>query len=137
MATGWIKGEKSTHDDLGLGVGRAHDAHHLGVGGDDVVGALAAEHVVGAEHEHDNVGGRALEPVGQVVVGNVDGEPARVALVVLVPVGRGGLAVLRVAVLRPDVLDLVREPGRLQLVPHKRAPAGDLGDAVAEGHWQR
>jgi len=103
MATGWIKGEKSTHDDLGLGVGRAHDAHHLGVGGDDV--------------------------------GNVDGEPARVALVVLVPVGRGGLAVLRVAVLRPDVLHLVRKPGRLQLVPHERTPAGDLGDAVAEGHW--
>ena len=56
-------------------------------------------------------------------------------LVVLVPVGRRRLAVLRVAVLRPDVLHLVGEPGRRELVPHKRPPASNLGDAVTEGHW--
>ena len=124
-----------THDDLGLGVGGPHDADHLGERRDDIVDALALEHVVGAEHEHDDVGGCALQPVGQVAVSNVDGQPARVALVVLVPVGRRRLAVLRVAVLRPDVLHLVREPGRRELVPHERPPASDLGDTVAEGHW--
>ena len=65
-----------THDDLGLGVGGPHDADHLGEGRDDVVDALALEHVVGAEHEHDDVGRRGLEPVGEVGVGDVDGQPA-------------------------------------------------------------
>ena len=54
---------------------------------------------------------------------------------VLVPAGSLGLAVLRVAVLGADVLHLRGKPGLGELVPHEGAPAGDFGDAVAEGHW--
>lgn len=55
-------------------------------------------------------------------------------LVVLVPIRRIGLAVLRVAVLRADILNLVGVVGLGYHVPDQGAPAGDLGDAVTQGH---
>jgi precorrin isomerase len=129
--------EVRTHNNLHARVAPAHNLDHLSVGVDDVVGAAAAEDVVGAEHEHDNVSRGAAQPALEVVVGNVDGQPARVALVVLIPVGGVGTAALRVAVLRTHILDLVGETGLGQLVPDEGAPAGDLRNAVTEGHWRR
>lgn len=95
---------------------------------------MAPEDIVRAQHEHDDIGGRLLHPGRDVAVGDVDGQPTRMPLVMLVPVGRLGLAVLRVAVLRADVLDPAGVVGGSNLIPHQGAPARYLGDAVSQGH---
>ena len=82
---------------------------------------------------HGNHIGRVrLQPAVQLVLGrNVDGQEARVALVVAVV--RRVFAVI----LGPPAADEVdaRPFGRLQqLGPQLGAPAHDLGDGVAEGH---
>jgi len=87
---------------------------------------VPACNIVGAQHKHDYIRGRLLQPVGQVVVGDVDGEPSGVPFVVLVPVGRLRRASLRVAVLRPDVLDPIRIFGVCDLVPNEGTPATEL-----------
>ena len=126
----------TAYDDLHLRVRRTHDINHLGVRGNDIVRASATENIVRAEHEHDDVGRRVAQPALEIIVGDVDGQPARVTLVALVPVKCLGLAILRVAVLRADVVDLVGQTRVGQLVPNEGTPAGDFGDAVTEGHWE-
>ncbi len=130
-----MSGAGGAYDNFHLGVGGAHLAHHLGEGVHDGLVGAAVVDVVGAEHELHNVGLGLLQPASQVLVGDVDGLPARVALVVEIEAGGGGLAVLRVAGHGAHELHLVREAGAGQLVPHQGPPASDLRDRVSHEHW--
>lgn len=77
-----------TYDELGLGVVRTNGLHNLGVGSGDLRSSIATSNIVRAQHEHDNVGWGVLDPVGDVVVGNINGQPARVTLIVLIPLSQ-------------------------------------------------
>lgn len=96
---------------------------------------MVLEHVVRPQHEHDHVRPRGRQPPGQVAIRDVDGQVPRVALVAVVPVGVGGGAVLRVVRHGPDEVDPGGRVGVGQVVPELGAPAGDLRDGVAQGHW--
>lgn len=76
------------YDELGLGIVRADGLHNLGVSSGDLGSSIAPGDIVRAQHEHDNVSWRVLDPGGYVVVGNINGQPARVALVVLIPLSQ-------------------------------------------------
>lgn len=79
----------------------------------------------------DDVGRVGLQPADELLlVGDVDGQEPRVALVVAVVLGVLAV-VLRLA--RADPVD-AGPLGALQLLPQLGAPADDLGDGVAKGH---
>lgn len=126
-------GGAGAYDDFHVRVAGAHQLYHLGVGGHDVGSRAAPCDIIGAEHEHDHVWLRGREPALEIVVGDADGGVAGVALVVHVPAGVA-LAVLRVVGHGADELEGVGYAVGLQGVPEAAAPAGYLGDAVAEGH---
>lgn len=73
------------YDELGLGVVRADGLYDLGVRSRDLSSSVATGDIVRAQHKHDNVGWGVLDPGRDVVVGNINGQPARVALIVLIP----------------------------------------------------
>jgi len=74
-----------TYEDSHLWVCIPHLLHHGGVGGDDLVGPLAAREVVGAQMHRDDVGWIGLQPVDKLLLArDVGGRVAAVALVVLV-----------------------------------------------------
>lgn len=79
------KNDGHAYDELGLGVVRADSLHDLGVRSRDLSSSMATGDIVRAQHEHDNVGWGVLGPGRDVVVGNINGQPARVALMMLIP----------------------------------------------------
>lgn len=83
------------YDELGLGIVCTDGLHNLGVGSGDLGSSIAPGDIVRAQHEHNNVGWRAIDPVGDVVVGNINGQPARVALVVLIPLSQNKVSYIR------------------------------------------
>ena len=123
-----------TYQDFHVRIASPHLLHHLGVRRYDLGRGVLLRHVVGAEHELHDVWFRGGQPPDEVVVRDVDGQVARVALVVVVPVGVFRNAVLRVVRLRAHELDLAGHARGHEPVPEQRPPAGDLRDGVAEGH---
>lgn len=128
--------ERDSYDDGRVLVVVPHRLHHARIRLDDSIHALVLRDVIGAEHEHDDVGARRADPPVDVVVGDVDGEVARVALVALMA---AEILVLPVALLRaplrPDELDPVRQIIGLQQFPQLRSPAGDLRDTISQRHF--
>jgi len=100
-------------------------------GGDNVVGTPVPVDVVGAQVHCDDIGRVLLQPAHQLLlVGNVDGQKPRVALVVAIVLC---VAAVVLPAAGPDEIDLC-PLGRLQLVPQLGSPADNLGDGVAKGH---
>ena len=127
--------KETTYNNLDIRVRRPHRGKHLVISANNLRHSLATVHVVGAQHEIDNVGDGLLDPAIDVLVGDVDGLPARVTLVAGVEVGGLGAAVLRVVGHGANEVDFVGETLGREHVPHEGAPAGDFGDGVTEGDW--
>lgn len=125
----------AAYNELHLRIRCPSHIHNLGISSNDLARRMTPENVVGAQHEHDDIGRRLLHPSGDVAVGDIDGQPTGMSLMMLIPVGCLGLAVLGVAVLGTDVLDLAGVIGGGNLVPYQGAPAGYLGNAVSKGHF--
>lgn len=70
----------------------------------------------------------------EIVVCDVDGQVARVALVVHVP-ARVALAVLLVVGHGANELEGGGHTVGLEVVPEESAPTGDFCDAVSKGHY--
>lgn len=121
-----------TYHNLNLGVMRPHLPNQRGKRRNNIIDILALLHdIIRAQVHADDVGRVLLQPPDELLLaGDVDGQEARVALVVAVVLGVAAV-VLRLA--GADKVD-GRPLGGLELVPELGAPADDLGDGVAEGH---
>lgn len=109
-----------------------HRRNELGEGRNDISNSLILLHnIVRAKMHRDDIRRVGPQPAIQLIlVGNVDGQEARVALVVTV------ILVVATVVLGPARADEVDVGpfGRLKLVPELGAPAYNLGYRVAKGH---
>lgn len=124
----------TTYNHLDLRVCGAHRIKHGSVRVDDGLDVVLADvDVVGAEHELDNVGLGVLDPADDIIPGNIIRLPARVAFVIGIKTRRPRALSLEV-VHAADEVDIVRQPGRRELVPYQGSPAGDLSDGVAKQH---
>jgi hypothetical protein len=124
--------EERTYYDFYLGVLSPHSPDQLREGSDDVRHSLVLLYnIVGSQVHGHHVGRILVEPaVELVLVGNVDGQKARVAFIVAVVFG------VAAVVLRLAGADKVNgfPLGGLQLFPEQGAPADDFGDGVPKGH---
>lgn len=73
---GGIGGGRRGYDDFHIRVAGAHQLHHLSVSGYDIRSCFPLHNIVGAEHEHDDIGLCGCEPALEIGVGDVDGEVA-------------------------------------------------------------
>jgi len=116
------------YNDFHLGVRSPHLPNHLGVRTNDIICRSSVVNIVGTEHKLHDVWLADAKPTGKIVVGNVDGLPARMAFVVSVKSTSGRLAVFGVVVHRADHLNFVGKICGGQLSPDNSSPAGDFGD---------
>ena len=129
--------EEETYNDLGVGVSIANGPDDTRVSGQNGVDiSLPDVHIVRAQHELYNIRLCVLHPAGNVVPGNIVRLPTRVTLVISVKAGWTRAFALQ-AVDGTDKVDAVGEAGGCELIPDKRAPAGDFRDGVAEMHYWR
>lgn len=104
--------------------------NYFGVGSNDIIGVFFFEYIVGVKYELDDIGWCVLELVGEVVVGDINCELVGMIFVVLILVCGCRMVVLRVGVLRINVLDLVGEVGCSDLILDEGVLVGDFGDGV-------
>lgn len=97
----------SAYNDLHVWVRRPHQADHLRVRLDDGIRCPPLERVIRAQHELHNIRLRGLQPLLEVVIGNINTQPSRVTLVASVKVGRRRLAVLGIVGHGTDKVDFV------------------------------
>ena len=120
--------DPKTYNDFHAGVRSPHLPNHLGVRANDLIRRPFAVDIVGTKHKLDNVGLAGAEPTRKIVVGNVDGLPARMAFVMSVKPSGGRLAIFGIVVHGADHLNSVSKISASQLSPNNSSPAGDFGD---------
>lgn len=127
---------RTTYNDLHIRIARSHFLNHLCIRRGNLTSRVPLSNIVGSQHEAHHVGLGTGQPARQVGIGNVDCQIARVTFVVVIPVSVRCGAVLRVVRHGADKGDVGDVVGVGEEIPEFGAPAGDLSDAVTQGHCE-
>lgn len=123
---------RDTYHNLHLGVMCSHGVDQLGESRNDIGSRLVLLHNVVRTKMHGDYVGRVLgQPtVKLILIGNIDGQVSRVALVVAIVLAVATVVLVPAGADEVDALPF----GGLELFPQQSAPADDLRNGVAKWH---